>query len=192
MRIAYRPCYPTVIAVVLVSAIAASAADQTVVLKAARMFDGKSKSLIPNGVVVVQGDKIVDVGSNLAGPAGAKMIDLGDATLSPGFMDAHTHLTLDFSGDFNKRRLEQLDLNVSEQAIRAVGYARTPVEAGFTTVRDVGSRFVSSREFEESEPLAAISIRRVGFVIFSSGANRITRMGSPMARMRFARPFASK
>ncbi len=147
MRIAYRPCYPTVIAVVLVSAIAASAADQTVVLKAARMFDGKSKSLIPNGVVVVQGDKIVDVGSNLAGPAGAKMIDLGDATLSPGFMDAHTHLTLDFSGDFNKRRLEQLDLNVSEQAIKAVGYARTTVEAGFTTVRDVGSRFVSSREF---------------------------------------------
>jgi imidazolonepropionase-like amidohydrolase len=62
-------------------------------------------------------------------------------------MDAHTHLTLDFSGDFNKRRLEQLDLNISEQAIRAVGYARTTVEAGFTTVRDVGSRFVSSREF---------------------------------------------
>src|SRR6266513_2624800 len=147
MRIAYRPCYPTVIAVVLVSAIAASAADQTIVLKAARIFDGKSKSLIPNGVIVVQGDKIVDVGSKVAVPSDAKVIDLGDATLSPGFMDAHTHLTLDFSGDFNKRRLEQLDLNVSEQAIRAVGYARTTVEAGFTTVRDVGSRFVSSREF---------------------------------------------
>src|SRR5437016_5488284 len=147
MRIAYRPCYPTVIAVVLVSAIAASAADQTIVLKAARIFDGKSKALIPNGVVVVQGDKIVDVGSNVAVPDDAKVIDLGDMTLSPGFMDAHTHLTLDFSGDFNKRRLEQLDLNVSEQAIRAVGYARTTVEAGFTTVRDVGSRFVSSREF---------------------------------------------
>ncbi|PYJ74085.1 MAG: amidohydrolase [Verrucomicrobia bacterium] len=69
------------------------------------------------------------------------------AVICPGFMDAHTHLTSDFSGDFNKRRLEQLDLNVSEQAIRAVGYARTTVEAGFTTVRDVGSRFVSSREF---------------------------------------------
>src|SRR6266566_5801734 len=147
MRIAYRPCYPTVIAVVLVSAIAASAADQTIVLKAARIFDGKSKALIPNGVVVVQGDKIVDVGSNVAVPGDAKVIDLGDMTLSPGFMDAHTHLTLDFSGDFNKRRLEQLDLNVSEQAIRAVGYARKTVEAGFTTVRDVGSRFVSSREF---------------------------------------------
>src|SRR6266704_3541792 len=147
MRIASRLYYPAVIVILLFSAVGAGAADQTVVLKAARMFDGKSKSLIPNGVVVVQGDKIVDVGSNVASPSDAKVIDLGDMTLSPGFMDAHTHLTLDFSGDFNKRRLEQLDLNVSEQAIRAVGYARKTVEAGFTTVRDVGSRFVASREF---------------------------------------------
>src|SRR4030095_14787540 len=147
MRIAYRSCYSTVIATVLLSAVATSAADQSIVLKAARMFDGKSKSLITNGIVVVQGDKIVDVGSAVTIPSDAKVIDLGDMTLSPGFMDAHTHLTLDFSGDFNERRLEQLDLNVSEQAIRAVGYARTTVEAGFTTVRAVGSRFVSSREF---------------------------------------------
>src|SRR6266567_1548259 len=147
MRIASRLYYSAGIVILLFLGVAASAADQTIVLKAARIFDGKSKSLIPNGVVVVQGDKIVDVGSNVAVPGDAKVIDLGDMTLSPGFMDAHTHLTLDFSGDFNKRRLEQLDLNVSEQAIRAVGYARKTVEAGFTTVRDVGSRFVSSREF---------------------------------------------
>src|SRR5438034_6808369 len=146
MRITSRLYYPVVVVTILFSA-AAGAADQTIVLKAARMFDGKSKALVQNGVVIVQGDKIVDVGSNLPVPAGAKVMDLGDVTLSPGFMDAHTHLTSDFSGDFNKRRLEQLDLNVSEQAIRAVGYARTTVEAGFTTVRDVGSRFVSSREF---------------------------------------------
>src|SRR6266550_532857 len=133
MRIASRLYYSAGIVILLFSGVAASAADQTIVLKAARIFDGKSKALIPNGVVVVQGDKIVDVGSNVAVPGDAKVIDLGDMTLSPGFMDAHTHLTLDFSGDFNKRRLEQLDLNVSEQAIRAVGYARTTVEAGFTT-----------------------------------------------------------
>src|SRR5437762_9983430 len=147
MRITSRLYYSVVVVTILFSAAAAGAADQTIVLKAARMFDGKSKALVQNGVVIVQGDKLVDVGSNLPAPAGAKVIDLGDVTLSPGFMDAHTHLTSDFSGDFNKRRLEQLDLNVSEQAIRAVGYARTTVEAGFTTVRDVGSRFVSSREF---------------------------------------------
>jgi imidazolonepropionase-like amidohydrolase len=128
--------------------IAANAADQTsIVLKAARMFDGKSKALVQNAVVIVQGDKIVDVGSNLAVPEGAKVIDLGDVTLSPGFMDAHTHLTTDFSGNYNERRLHELDLNVSEQAIKATMYARATVEAGFTTVRDLGSRFVSSHEF---------------------------------------------
>src|SRR5436309_11658584 len=128
-------------------AVGARAADQTNVLKAARMFDGKSKALVQNGIVIVQGDKIVNIGSNLSVPDGVRVIDLGDATLSPGFMDAHTHLTLDYSGDFNKRRLNELDLNVSEQAIRATLYARATVEAGFTTVRDLGSRFVASREF---------------------------------------------
>jgi imidazolonepropionase-like amidohydrolase len=118
-----------------------------IALKAAHLFDGKSKALLQNGVVIVQGDKIVDVGSNLPPPQGARVIDLGDGTLSPGFMDAHTHLTLDYSGNFNQRRLNELDLNVSEQAIKATAYARATVEAGFTTVRDVGSRFVGSREF---------------------------------------------
>ena len=127
--------------------VAAHAADQTIALKAARLFDGKSNALVQNGVVIVQGDKIVDAGSNLPIPSGAQVIDLGDATLSPGFMDAHTHLTADFSGNYNERRLRELDLNVSEQAINATAFARATVKAGFTTVRDLGSRFVASREF---------------------------------------------
>src|SRR5580700_6777252 len=121
--------------------------EAVIALKAARLFDGKSKTLLQNGVVIVQGDKIVDVGSNVAIPSGTKVIDLGDATLSPGFMDAHTHLTLDFSGNYNERRLKEVDMNVSEQAILATAYARATVEAGFTTVRDLGSRFVASHEF---------------------------------------------
>src|SRR6202045_250977 len=128
-------------------AIGADAADKVIVLKAARLFDGKSKTLAQNGVVIVQGNKIVDAGSNLPAPADAQVIDLGDATLSPGFMDGHTHLTLDFSGNYNERRLKEVDMNVSEQAILATAYARATVEAGFTTVRDLGSRFVASHEF---------------------------------------------
>ena len=138
---------PAATAIFLACVSSLAAADQVIVLKAARMFDGKARSLIINGVVIVQGDKIVDAGSNLPAPDGAKVIDLGDATLSLGFMDGHTHLTLDYSGDFNKRRLNELDLNVSEQAIKATTYARATIEAGFTTVRDLGSRFVGSREF---------------------------------------------
>ena len=127
--------------------IAAQAADQLIVLKAARFFDGKSDALVQNAVVIVQGDEIIDAGTNLPVPSDAQVIDLGDATLSPGFMDAHTHLTADFSGNYNERRLQELDLNVSEHAIRATAFARATVEAGFITVRDLGSRFVGSHEF---------------------------------------------
>src|SRR5881394_3167170 len=136
-----------VLVILLCLGIAAQAADQTIALKAARLFDGKSNALVQNAVVIVQGDKIVDAGSNLPIPQGAQIIDLGDATLSPGFMDAHTHLTADFSGNYNQRRLQEVDLNVSEQAIIATTHARATVEAGFTTVRDLGSRFVGSKEF---------------------------------------------
>src|SRR5438876_4606226 len=142
MKITSRICL-----ILLCFGVSALAADQSVVLKAARMFDGKSNALVQNAVVIVQGDKIVDAGSNLPIPSGAQVVDLGDATLSPGFMDAHTHLTADFSGNYNDRRLQEVDLNVSEQAIRATAFARATVEAGFTTVRDLGSRFVGSREF---------------------------------------------
>src|SRR5438094_1142028 len=136
-----------VLVILVYLGIAAQAADQTIALKAARLFDGKSNALVQNAVVIVQGDQIVDAGSNLPIPSGAQMIDLGDATLAPGFMDAHTHLTADFSGNYNERRLQQLDLNVSEQAIRATASARATVESGFTTVRDLGSRFIASHEF---------------------------------------------
>ena len=133
--------------ILLCFGVSALAADQSIVLKAARMFDGKSNALVQNPVVIIHGDKIVDAGSNLPIPNDAQVIDLGDATLSPGFMDAHTHLTADYSGNYNERRLQEVDLNVSEQAIRATTFARATVEAGFTTVRDLGSRVVGSREF---------------------------------------------
>lgn len=123
----------------------APAADQVIALKAARLFDGKSRSLMQNGVVLVQGDKIVDAGTNITVPSEAQVVDLGDATLSPGFIDAHTHLTMDLS-DYRKERMDQIDLNVSEQALRASVHARNTLEAGFTTVRDVGSRFPGSKE----------------------------------------------
>src|SRR5713226_3525065 len=106
-----------------VCAIATQAADKVVVLKAARLFDGKSKALVQNGVVIIQGNKIVDAGSNLPAPADAQVIDLGDATLSPGFMDGHTHRSHDFT-DYKKERMDQIDLTGSEHALRASVHAR--------------------------------------------------------------------
>src|SRR5215212_3579062 len=65
----------------------------TVVLKAARVIDGTGAAPIQNGVVVVTGDRIVAVGSasSVTIPGGARTVDLGNATLLPGFIDAHTH-----------------------------------------------------------------------------------------------------
>lgn len=119
--------------------IAADNPDATIALKAAHLFDGKAKALVSNGVVIVQGDKIVDAGSGLAIPQGAQVIDLGDATLSPGFIDAHTHLTADFSKPYTQRQLEDLQTSVPLAAYEAIPNAERTLDAGFTTVRDLGS-----------------------------------------------------
>ncbi len=118
---------------------AAQAADPVIALKAARLFDGKGKALLPNGVVLVQGTKILDAGSNLSIPEGARVIDLGDATLSPGFMDAHTHLTLDYARPYDEVMLHGFKSNAARIALESIPRARATLEAGFTTVRDVGA-----------------------------------------------------
>ncbi|MCU1339578.1 MAG: amidohydrolase [Bryobacterales bacterium] len=114
------------------------AQSNTYVLRAARLFDGISDALVEPGVIVVANGMIQSVGSR-AVPSGATVIDLGDATLLPGFIDAHTHLTDDFNPDYNGARLLDLQRPVSEKAIRATVNARKTLMAGFTTVRDVGS-----------------------------------------------------
>src|SRR5262245_18476705 len=78
--------------------IAAAANSGPIVIRAARIFDATSGTLRANGVVVVQGEKILGGGtsSDVQTPAGAQVIDLGNATLLPGFIDAHTHLTDNF------------------------------------------------------------------------------------------------
>ena len=67
------------------------------------------------------------------------MIDFGDATLLPGLIDAHTHLTMPFSDDFRQAELNRLKKTIAEQALDASANARVTLMAGFTTVRDVGS-----------------------------------------------------
>ena len=109
------------------------------VLRAARMFDGRSDATLPNAVVVVQDGKIAAAGSGLAIPAGATVVDLGDATLLPGFIDSHTHLTGESGENYILDFFNGLRRPVAEQALDSSVNARKTLEAGFTTVRDVGS-----------------------------------------------------
>ena len=86
---------------------------------------------------MVVGGKIESVGGSA--PADATVIDLGDATLLPGFIDAHTHLSMTFDPDYSGALLGGLSRSAAESAIRATVNARKTLMAGFTTVRDVGS-----------------------------------------------------
>jgi imidazolonepropionase-like amidohydrolase len=120
------------------AAVAHGAQDsQPVVLRAAYLFDSKSGQLTQGGSIVIQGDKISAIGGTP--PADARVIDLGDATLLPGFIDAHTHLDNQFEKNFYKAFYEGMLRFPVEQAHTAAAYAKRTLEAGFTTVRNVGA-----------------------------------------------------
>jgi imidazolonepropionase-like amidohydrolase len=112
----------------------------TVVLRAARVIDGTGADAIQNGVVVVTDDKIVAVGrqGSVTIPAGARTIDLGNATLMPGFIDAHTHIIGRTLGDPSGDDAAVRDYDALG-AILGVTNADRTLMAGFTTIRNVGA-----------------------------------------------------
>jgi imidazolonepropionase-like amidohydrolase len=112
----------------------------TVVLHAARLIDGTGAPAVANGVVVVTGDRIVAVGreGSVNVPSGAARVDLGDATLLPGFIDAHVHLIGRPLGDPGADDAFVRDFQAFG-AILGVANAQKTLMAGFTTVRNVGA-----------------------------------------------------
>jgi imidazolonepropionase-like amidohydrolase len=122
--------------VTLALAFAAPTAEsqERVVVRAARMLDVESGRIVQNARVVIEGDKISAV-NPASLPAGVRVIDLGDVTLMPGFIDTHTHL----SGEIGPNMLlEPVTLTDVDGAFKSVRNGRTTLLAGFTTVRDFG------------------------------------------------------
>lgn len=112
----------------------------TVVIKAARLIDGTGRAVITDGAIMVTDDKISMVGpfAAMSFPAGTRVIDLGDATLMPGWIDMHTHITGRTLGDPERESSGVRDYD-SFAAILAVENARKTLMAGFTTIRNVGA-----------------------------------------------------
>jgi len=107
-------------------------------IKAGTLIDGTGAAPIRNAVILVQGDRITAVGSNVPVPAGASVIDLSGATVLPGFIDAHVHLASHTIGDGDWQHAGLTDMP-SQLALLGAAHAQQALEAGFTTVRVVGS-----------------------------------------------------
>lgn len=122
------------------------APPQTAV-RAARLIDVRAGKVIDDAVVLIEGDRIKSVGTNLVIPSNAQTIDLGNVTILPGLIDAHTHLLHQYyreSGDDNANRvLEMVQMGTARRAMLGVKLTREMLEAGFTTVRDLGNSGVN-------------------------------------------------
>ncbi len=111
------------------------AEDALVVVKAARLLDVKTGAYVSNPVVVVRGDRIESLGTKI--PPGAAVVDLGDRTLLPGLIDAHTHILLQGDAtapEYHEQILQEYPAHRVARAVRALKIA---LEHGFTALRDV-------------------------------------------------------
>ena len=107
---------------------------KTVVIHAGRMLDVKTGKTLTGQTIVIQGDKIASVGGDTQVPAGATVIELPNATVLPGLIDAHTHIT--FTPNFGYSRLA---ISVPREALTGARNAKVTLEAGFTSIRNVGA-----------------------------------------------------
>jgi imidazolonepropionase-like amidohydrolase len=124
----------SVIVAILLLAPSVSAQDGPTVVRAARMLDVRTGEMLIDVRVVVEGDRIAAVNPRTV-PSDARVVDLGDVTLLPGFIDMHTHLAGEIGGNILLDPVTQTGIDA---AFRAAKNARITIMAGFTTVRDFG------------------------------------------------------
>jgi imidazolonepropionase-like amidohydrolase len=110
-------------------------APKRLAIRAGRLLDGTGAPPVRNAVLLIEGDRITAVGPDVKIPPGVETIDLSKSTVLPGLIDCHTHITSQ-SGDYLNDLFRRSPIDI---AVTAHVYARRTLEAGFTTVRDVGA-----------------------------------------------------
>jgi imidazolonepropionase-like amidohydrolase len=120
----------------------APAQPHPIVLHAARLLNVKTGEIIRPGEILVEGERITEVGTSVKHPAGAEVIDLGDRTLLPGLIDAHVHLFLHPGAE----DLQTVQESVPQRTITATLAARDDLMAGFTAERDMGTEGAGSAD----------------------------------------------
>ena len=121
---------------------AQAATPHPIVLHAAHLLDIEAGKIISPAEILVQGERIAEVGSKVTHPAGAEVIDLGDRTLLPGLIDTHVHLFLHPGAE----DLQTVEESVPQRTILATLAARDDLMAGFTAERDMGTEGAGSAD----------------------------------------------
>lgn len=127
---------PAVLALALTTAALAAEPSRHVAVRAGRLIDGSEAQPIRDAVILIEGDRITAAGHGITIPAGYEVVDLSHSTVLPGLIDCHTHITSQ-SGNYYEDLFRRSPI---DNAVVAHVFARRTLEAGFTTVRDVGSR----------------------------------------------------
>ncbi len=144
----HRFCASLIVLFLLIAVTSAASAQpqpaspRPIVLHAARLLDIEKGQLLTPGEVLVQGERIAEVGSKVSHPPGAETIELGDSTLLPGLIDAHIHLFLHPGAE----DLQTIEESVPQRTIAATLAARADLMAGFTAERDMGTEGAGSAD----------------------------------------------
>jgi imidazolonepropionase-like amidohydrolase len=118
------------------SALFVSASAQVTAIRAGKLIDPDSASVLNDQTILISDNKVQAVGNNLTIPSNAKIIDLSKMTVLPGLIDCHTHIA---DGAHSTDPVSQFTKTAARIALESVPNARVTLEAGFTTVRDVGT-----------------------------------------------------